>query len=729
MKLRKATVFVCLCIMGLSLTSPCRAKDIIDDFSEGGWKATNKKAPATVTAKKGSLLLIDHSGGGITWGTSCSKKYKLVDLRQTPYLVFEVKALTGTGYSAKVSGGKERPKKTIMQGTSLGVVAVDLLRATKWKADTGPLTLSLYVQGDGKQVEYGFVKFSAELTTEEEAALIKPPAKAPALIALAARTGKKPKQENVKEGERSVYRDPVTGHEIWRMTDHPAIERHVYYDIPAWNANGSTLYWRARRPGAKMWLMDADGTNFRPLPKAGDGGKMTSLYWSRTDTNRMYFARSDAKETAVYTLDIRNGGTAKLVSIPLPETVGELGFREFAPPHPDERYFLFRWGRMDKDPTLVVVVDSETGKFWKLETGTTVHRLRFTKTADHSVFINSNYRPDELDTKDRLEWVLQLDGSRHGLLPLGGHPDWNPAGTWGAGYRDGGIWLVSHDGKTERELVKTSSGHGGFSITTGAWHVGDSPKSGPYGNMVFVTEIATGKVVPISCHGSSYSGWGSGVSDPEATHPAPVCSPDETKIVYDSDMLGQPDVWVAVWKRPQAPRNVQFKNGTLSWKEPELHREVAGYVLYRKDNSNWNAMAGKRVEGLSLQGLEAGTYAVAAQEWSGLTSPLAVADCQETLMETTAPPAPGAATPLNSSKSCVVLGLPDVSATDFSHYNVYATDAEPSLETLVGSPRLQRFVDWGLTPETRRSYRVTITDRHGNESLPGPVLRTATKNR
>jgi hypothetical protein len=393
----------------------------------------------------------------------------------------------------------------------------------------------------------------------------------------------------------------------------------------------------------------------------------------------------------------------------------------FAPPHPDDHHFLLRWGGQDRHPSLIVVVDSETGEFTKLEAGTPTHRMRFTKAPDWSVFINSNQDPDRPGVTARVEYVLSLDGTRRRLPPIGGHPDWSPDGKWAAGYKDDGIWLVSHDGTTRREVLHNGAGgHGGFSIATGRWHVGDSPSRGPYADLVYVTEFATGIAIPIAYHGSSYSGWGSGVPDPEATHPAPICSPDETKIVYDSDLLGQPDMWVAVWQRPEAPQDVQFANGSLRWKAPVKHRETAGYVVYRKSDGNWSPVTGL-VAGTSMDGLADGTYAVAAREWSGLESGLAMANTNVLVPDCLAPMRPEAPAVIETGETYTVLELPATKEKAFNHYNVYASpDAgtAPSNATLVGSPSDRRFVDWGFETGSARHYRVTVVDSQGNESLP-----------
>ena len=73
------------------------------------------------------------------------------------------------------------------------------------------------------------------------------------LEALSARDGYKPyeklKNRDAYASERTIFRDMGTHAEVWKLTHDPAISRHIYYDIPAWNADGSALFFVSRRPG------------------------------------------------------------------------------------------------------------------------------------------------------------------------------------------------------------------------------------------------------------------------------------------------------------------------------------------------------------------------------------------------------------------------------------------------------------------------------------------------
>ena len=708
--------------------------EIIDDFAEGGWRIYSARTPGQLEAEKGRLLVVDLPGGTVTWGTAATKRFDGIDLAATPYLVVNL-AEVSNAFTIKLTGKRKDWGKTgVLQTTSPGLKVIDIPAATKWEG-SGDIHVTMYASGPESRYVARWVKLTGTLTEEEKAALRegpKPPPKAPpfaGLAGLAARRGMKPVACDPRDGERTVCVDPLTGHEVWRMTDHPAIERHEYYDILAWNANGGLMLFLSRRAGGSLWLMNADGTGIHPLPQPADGGPIRAPRWSPTRPNLVYFARADQERVRVMTLDVRNGELGEVVSVPFGEAIGERRFSEMPPPHPDGRHFLLRYGGQDRLATLLVVADAETGQCRQVDVGMQTHRVRFTKAADLSVFVNSNVDPEDPEKRLRTEWVVSLDGGKRQLPSGGGHPDWTPDGSWLGVFSGGGIWMISHDGQTKKELVHTGAGgHGGFSITTGRYHVADAPRPGPYGNLVYVTELAGGAVTPIAYHGSSYSGWSSKVPDPEATHPAPICSPDETKIVYDSDLLGQPDVWVAVWKRPGTPRNVRFTGGTLSWGAPELHREIAGYNVHRRVDGYWELVKAG-VEALSLAGLDAGTYAVSAQEWSGLESRYAPASGGGPTCDSTSPVAPGQPEVVEKSATYVPIKWAPVDCPDLDHYNVYAVaepHGAPSLASLAGSPKATRFTDWGRAPGTTFRYRITAVDRQGHESLPSRAVEVTT---
>ncbi|MCY3023265.1 MAG: fibronectin type III domain-containing protein [Planctomycetota bacterium] len=62
-------------------------------------------------------------------------------------------------------------------------------------------------------------------------------------------------------------------------------------------------------------------------------------------------------------------------------------------------------------------------------------------------------------------------------------------------------------------------------------------------------------------------------------------SPDGTKVVYNSNMFGQSQVFYMVIRRPEPPRELAFAAGKLTWK-PAVHaKETKGYRVYRASKS------------------------------------------------------------------------------------------------------------------------------------------------
>ncbi|MBD3292843.1 MAG: hypothetical protein GF393_07975 [Armatimonadia bacterium] len=591
-----------------------------------GWEANNPKAPGTVEGDGERMIFTDHEGGEVTWGSSVYRTIKGVDLDRYPWMVVKVDEMS-RGFAAKLVNRQKGEKVGVLRGlTEPGLIAENIAKSTGWSGVVD-LAVGLYASGDGASITVDWLRFVSELTDEERAAMPEQTqvevVPLSGLHQLAARQGATPEAgEPPYSSERFIYRDPVTHAWVWRMTDHPSIERHEYYDIPAWNADGSLLILMTRRGAGRYWLMDADGDNLRPFPEPADGGPMSRPRWTYADPDRVFTFRSDEESTTVLTMDVHDGSVEEVVSIPV-------GGLTMEPPHPDDQHFLFHRAREE-----FWIVDAESGEFTHTKLWPT-HRRRFTKAPDISLFLNRNQDPETPDIKRRTSWTCTREGEDLVMLTdgEGGHPDWSPDGEMLGYYGSGGIWVINRDGTGKRLLVSTSGGHGGFSLC-GEWHVSDAPNSGPYRQQLFVTHLETGRVHRIAFHHSSYSGWGSGVPDPEATHPAPIGSPDSTKICYDSDMMGQPDMWVAVWQYPDRPVNLEAERDgnavSLTWERPERSKELAGYNVYRRDSfdGEWEQTA-EMLQEPAFTDAEAGggewDYGVTCREHSDLESRMAIA--------------------------------------------------------------------------------------------------------
>ena len=94
----------------------------------------------------------------------------------------------------------------------------------------------------------------------------------------------------------------------------------------------------SRRGPSGYWLMDADGSNIRPVPEPADGGGRKKPYWSNSDPDRVLTFRSDEQSTTVISMNVHDGSVEEVVSLPE-------GTLAMEPPHPDDRHFLFHRDR------------------------------------------------------------------------------------------------------------------------------------------------------------------------------------------------------------------------------------------------------------------------------------------------------------------------------------------------------------------------------------------------
>ena len=561
------------------------------------------------------------------------------------------------------------------------------------------------------------------------------------------REGVKPYEKLVKDGvhpsERIIYRDPLTNKEVWRMTTDPAIERHIYYDIPAWNADGSLILFLSRRMRHKgYWLMNANGTDIRPLDPKGKL-RMKTAYWSTKNSHWLYFMQSGRKETAIRRLDLEGGQVnpvrprfLRSNEVKTLATVSGTGFR-FAPPSTDETKFL-----LDKpEEKLILLVDAKSGSVKKIPMELVVHRLRFTRAADWSIFYNGEIHKGY----PHHSWVMDKDGKNvRKISELDHrHPDWSPDGRSLFFYAQRKMWAVDHQTAEHRVILDLGSGgHGGWS-QDGEWIVSDSTNRGRFPNQIFmVSADGSGEVKNLCLHNASYLGWSAGHPDAESTHPASVSSPDDTKVIFDSDMADVwADIYVAVARRPDAPEKIKLerkdKQIVLRWQRPRRSKELAGYNIYRKEKDRIVRLNDALLKPASPAGGEerfvdaspaagAGKYAVTSVENCGLESSLPDDFASLLIL----PEAPRGVKAEPGGEKEINISWEETNAPHFHHYNLYCgerPDFAPLREHLIASPTTTSFLDWGLEPNTTYCYKVTAVDKWGNESPVSSVAEAKTK--
>lgn len=159
------TVHCWVPIVAALLLSPLYAQ-VVDDFSQGGWKVFDS-TPGKMTAKGGDLYLEDAAGPP-AWVTA-SRVFH-VDVDKTPVFVVEVGAVSDRG-TVKLIRQQPFDKRVALEIDRPGLYAVDLRAKFGWLGVID-VEACLYAAGEGESISYKSVKFVDKLT-EQEQTLIK----------------------------------------------------------------------------------------------------------------------------------------------------------------------------------------------------------------------------------------------------------------------------------------------------------------------------------------------------------------------------------------------------------------------------------------------------------------------------------------------------------------------------------------------------------------------------
>jgi hypothetical protein len=539
--------------------------------------------------------------------------------------------------------------------------------------------------------------------------------------------------------ERTVFRDTSTGRFIWRMTSDPANEDHGYYDDLAWNANGSLMCitYSSRTAEASTWLLNADGSALRPMPPGtADQPKMVRGCWSFNHPDWYYVGHSSSVEA----INPFTGAQSTVTRFS-----GRVG-GQLLQSHTSDKWFLYGYANGNESRGWVVGTDGLVQAF---DIGKPYMWLRFTGSPDARIFY-------EIQKGSWQQGTMLPNGTGRITLTdskdLGGHAGWTADGSWmtfmGSGAH--GYARIRADGTGRQTFLKRGMGgcHG-LPCRDGEWFVSDTDAGPDDSGSILYSRLDGTQSYTICKHLSSFFYASAEKWRParHSTHPHPNPSPDGTKTVFNSDMLGQfSDTYVCINRLPDPPNDVQatLANGRVhvAWQQPRQCRETAGYCIYRANSPSgrFTRVTDKLVTGMDWSGpADSGSayYAVTAVEYSGLESPAnqiaramasgrpgnppASVVGKEFIPDNTPPEDPDGLRVKAASLNTLALSWDRVKDADVDHYNVYSstekfTRCEQS--RLVGSPSECEFVDWGLRLGRTYWYMVTAVDRNGNESAP-----------
>ncbi len=493
--------------------------------------------------------------------------------------------------------------------------------------------------------------------------------------------------------ERIVFKDTATGATLWKMSHNPGYNRHVYSNMPVWNANGSKLMLRSDRDTRYgYWLVEADGRRWPFTGKA-------FWQWSRTNPNVFYWGRRADGE--IDEANIATGKDRLLWKLPIKRFA-------FMPPSLDGKKLLVIENSQSRtaERSYVWLLNADgSGEPQKFDLGTVAHQTWFLKRDDYSFMFNDEKRNTKNKYQDN-QWIcepakggaIHVFDKRHLT-----HAGVSPSGKRVAHHR-GGICLS--DVETGK-LTHCMAGRGGHI----SWECDDRWLVATMGNNIYEIWVDERRARRV-CVPNTQLGYST-----YATEAHLESSPDGTKVGYASSMMGDCDFYVAVQRLPDPPRNVKLDGKMLTWDPPERSLETAGYFIYR----DGIPLTREPIQARRFVVPDpAGHYTVTAVEHSGLESPR---------KDTASPAAPTHAAGEAQSPYAAALAWRAPSDADLAYFNVYASSAgapAPVQARRVGSPTEPHFIDWGLQTGTTYQYVVTAVDRAGNESRPTPVVRVRT---
>ncbi len=331
--------------------------------------------------------------------------------------------------------------------------------------------------------------------------------------------------------ERGIFTDKESGLKVIQVTSFPTINQKLYFHDSSFTPDSKSFIFLSqttpsRGAGFDIYKVDVDGTNFIQLTdKFITGGAQMS-----PDGKKVYFLR----ENALYSLDLQSLDE-NLISESKDIIKGGGGTIS-----PDGKYYITS-GRT-KDERFVLVRFSTDGSEEKI-----IYEHPFPHPIAHE-----QYEPSGSGTvlfnsyggeKQISLWLVNDNGSNYRLLKLPrstGHFMWvgKSKKILSTTHPEGNIVTISDGDEEPTVVVRGEKGclyfwHAGVS-QDGKWAVSDTnwPDTG-----LKLINLETGKYKTL-CLSESSNGH------PQWSHPHPSFSPNKKVVVFNSDRMGIPNVYM-----------------------------------------------------------------------------------------------------------------------------------------------------------------------------------------
>lgn len=541
------------------------------------------------------------------------KKYPVtVDLDRYHFLVARM-TYSGTYMALAVNGWDTKVCYTT------GLHAADLRDLQKPNLRSRqPIELRLTFLNTGGRATLDEVRLVDSLTPEEQAGFIPAglnlrlerlePKPYHGLEALNERAGA-PIRFDVPE-EKTIFRDTSTGAVVWKLT------RSVRTEMcDKFNSDGSAMA-IYNRSFKGMTVYDFTTGTIRELPNLRG-----SAVFSRADPAVMYLLESaETGNNARYVIRTANFRTGDSITVADWTSTDQGGAELGTSPDSDRLILGLKEGR-----ALYVIDPREQAPDKRVRRVPLPMRMKGCSLS----------HKDRRVTWQRCyyfqPWHMDLDTGR---IQLGHYPTYGGHEIFGRGCLVGryGTMCLTHrlgllpcDEQRAGEVriwsnwaTDVPSDYGQLSDDD-RWLVTNGTHGPVAGKRLLIDGRETGTVMQIVHDFTSRNSWDSNTYS--------RISPDATKIAYMCDTLGDTDVYVALTRRPEAPRNLTLsRDGSrvrLRWGPPRAAREIAGYNVYRTQESGRGYRRVNRERIVDTEFVDTPPpgpvfYAVAAEEHCGL---------------------------------------------------------------------------------------------------------------
>lgn len=452
-------------------------------------------------------------------------------------------------------------------------------------------------------------------------------------------------------GQRTIFRDVVTGAEVWRLTNLPqGVVRHVYSIWPAWNANGRILQVQFSPSGGRAFVDGESGA-------ISDGDKVRGGVWSPTEPDIVYTTASWNATIAVVAYDIAQGKVLR--------GIGPGGSGPGLEVSDDGKWLCWAFGGQDQamiwavarsDGSLCRMCSAAGGILSQKSPATFdppplqppitdldpraiaggMHSIHFTRAPDHSVSMDFNLRLKNGDWRVE-QRVYSLEGKlMYVQKTRTGHTVRSPDGSFMFGETSHGYGKYDPIADRFFDPLNVADVYEGHISWTGydprwvavSWHT-------RYGAEVTRVSMRPDNSIVRLC--------GVCPQTPQAgayNNLAFACqSPDATKILFMSSMSGSVNEYVVVAANPRAPKLAgrwTREGFQLTIVPDPLSREIRRFKVYRAESNGGSYTEIGRIERsphepvfpikplvyLVKDASRAGeaTFSVRAEEWSGLSS-------------------------------------------------------------------------------------------------------------